>query len=150
MQKNKILILALTFQICFGSPDIPLAEVTKLASNVSGEVAKTVLSESIETISGVGTFIKLAVNVYDIGKNTKSYFAPSKEEQVRAENIDKQLKLIELKRNLRLCLIKNKESVQKGSFGIPSECEEIALFLSTMGAWDEVNRMIHVMKKFDN
>ncbi|MBI2344457.1 hypothetical protein HYV10_00085 [Candidatus Dependentiae bacterium] len=154
MRKNKIflysIIFIITFSTYFCSSDMPTEEAAKLANDIANEAAKTALNESLETITAVGACVGLVVNLYDIGKDAKSCIAPSKEEQVRAQDIDKQLKLIELKKKLRLCLIKNKKRVQKGSFEIPSECEETALLLGTMGALNEVHRMINVMKEFDN
>jgi len=156
MQKNKVLfysaVFIITFQTCSYSCDIPPEETAKLAdevAKVASEATKTALCESIDTISAVGACVGLVVNLYDIGKDVKSYLAPSKDEQARAQEVDKQLELIELRRNLRICLIENRASTEKGSLGIPSQCEQAAFLLGTMGAWNEVERMANIINKFN-
>lgn len=126
----------------------PEEAAAKLACEATGAVAL----KGIEQVSGAGAWIGLGKNVYQVGKDVKSHFSPSKEEQVHAREINKQLELIELRTNLRTCLIKNRTSIKQGSqglLGIPYQCEEAAFLLGMNGFSDEVDKMVAIANAFN-
>lgn len=149
MQKNKAILYSSVFIIalqgCSYSYSMTPEESIQLGSEVTGAVA----AESMQALIGAGACIGVVVNVYEVSKGVKSYFCPSMEEKARAEKTQKQLELIELRRNLRTCLIENRKSTKKESLGIPSQCEQAAFLLGINGSPDEVERMTNVFKAFN-
>lgn len=150
ISKNKVTrykaVLIVALQACSHSYAMVTEEAAKLACEATGTIAAL---EGLKVVSGASAWVSLATNVYQIGKDVKSHFYPSKEEQVHAQEINKRLELIELRKNLRTCLIRNRISTQKGPHGIPSQCEQTAFALSIMGYRDEVDRMIAIAHIFN-
>lgn len=151
MQKNKAFFYSTVFiiflQVCSfrNSYAMTPEETIQLGTEVTGSI----IAESIQAIIGAGSCIGAMVNVYEVGKDVKSYLCPSMEEQVRDLEIQKQLELIELRRNLRTCLIENRKSTEKGLLGLPSQCENVAFLLGIMGSPDEVEKKMTVFKAFN-
>ncbi len=99
-------------------------------------------------IQELGSCIGLVVNVYDAGKGIVSYVLPGDTEQARAREIDKQMELIKLRRELRKCLIRNRTTREKGPLGVPTPCSELARAFSSLETSGEVTRMAIIFNAF--
>lgn len=145
--KNKTTLYRAVFiialQACSHSYAMDPEETVNLTCQATGATAV------LEGLSKAGAWVGVATNVYHVGKDVKSHIYPSKEEQVHAQEINKRLEFIELRKNLRICLIKNRTSAEKGQLGIPTQCEQTAFALSVMGYHDEVDRMIAIANTFN-
>jgi hypothetical protein len=92
---------------------------------------------------------KLAQNAYSVSNGIASYVCPNDAEQAQAAEIAEQLKLLELRKELRNCLITNRKETKKNSLGIPAACDQLAFLLGNLGARDEVTRMAAVFNVFN-
>lgn len=142
--KNSFIFI-IALQACSYIYAITSEEAAKLACESTGA---TTLN-GIQEVIGIGAWIKLGVSAYEVGRDVKTHFCPNKEEQIHALEINKQLELIELRKKLRTCLIKNRTSIKKGSLDIPFQCEEAAFLLLNMISSDEIDRMIAIVDSFN-
>lgn len=117
--------------------------------NLAYEAAKGAASEDMDVIVGVGHCVDLAVNVYGVGKDAHAHLYPSKEEQARIRESEKQLALVKIRKALRECLVRNRTSTEVGSLGVPTVCEKTAFIFGLMGAQDEVDKMKAIFNEFN-
>lgn len=132
-------------QGCFYSHAMNSQVVTELAS----EATKAAIKENLKAVIGAGSCVGLVANVYTLGKDIKSYASPNEVEQANAREIDKQLELLELKKQLRTCLISNRKNTDMSSLRVPTACDELAFSLGILGARDEVDRMTDIFTVFN-
>ncbi len=119
------------------------------AKGIVEGIADAASSEGLQALSGAASCFRLAGNTYALGKDLKSCIYPSDEEQGYADEIKEKMKLLELRKAFRGCLINNKASAELGPSGIPSVCEETARMMIIEGDEAEFNRMANVFNMFN-
>ena len=149
MKNTKNTFLAWMFIVAITGSAVSYAVGSEDIADIACEAAKSAFKENAEALLGAGSCLQAAVNVYTVSKDLKSYLCPSEEEQVEAIEIDKELKVLELKRLLKGCLIQHRKSIASGPLEIPVECEEMAIVLGLLGEHTEALRMAEIFKRFN-
>lgn len=128
--------------------EIVMATLTEAATATVEEISK-----SLAPACAVVACIDAGVRVYSAGKDVKSYFYPSKEEQSRISNASKQLRVATARSKFKHCLINNKSTSKIDSSGRPTECKEVERIFKMCGGEREVTDIIKVfnnMRKGQN
>jgi hypothetical protein len=92
---------------------------------------------------------KFLGNMYTIGNHAKSYFFPSEAEQAAALEAKERLKLIQLRSELRECLMSNGKEREKGPLGTPAACNEVAQAFGLLDKHGELARMVAISNAFN-
>lgn len=148
MQRNKailygsVFIIAMQAHSCTYAMD-PVGE----AINLTYEATKKAGGDILQSVAGAGACVKLAINVYTIGKDVASYVCPSEQRMADVRAIEKEIEVMALKKELRECLIKNRIGAQMGPIGAPVVCEDLIIMLSTRGKADVADKMMAVFNK---
>ncbi len=95
-------------------------------------------------------YIKLATELYKAGKATSSYLAPSEVEQASAKQAERDIQFLNSLKELRGCLIKNRNNAQLNEFGVPIACEQVAILIQALGGEAELERWLEILNKYKN
>lgn len=117
--------------------------------DVAAEVVTNLGFEQIaESFANIAPYVNLVVKAYNIAQEIKPHIIPNEEELAHARKINKQYILFTAEDAFESCLITNKNSNQKSTFGCPSACEEIAGKLIMLGKKNKVDQMIAIYNQY--
>lgn len=149
MQKSKRHIFGLIFAAVIHSSFCNYAMNSQETAEKAFEIANIAISENLRIFFGVGSCVGLIANLYDVNKELKSYICPSDEERAYELEIAKKIKLLELRKKLRTCLVDKRKNIERGVLGIPCECEEAAIELTLFGGHVDADKMIAIFNLFN-
>lgn len=138
IQKN-ILYFGLIF-----SSQMFLAITDQAIDNVQEKIVKRTaglfapLTDNLIPINEVLPYTGVAVQLYWVGSDMKTYCFPNEQELVRAVEIDAKLVEIKAVEKFRNCLIANTLSSTRDLSGRPTACEELARMLIKIRKKDDV------------
>jgi hypothetical protein len=127
--------------LIFSVQQCSYSRANELANVVAQEAVKSGFETIAENSVAAAPYISVVVQVYSIVQEIKSHNFPNEEEKIRAYQVAKQYALLMAENELEKCLIKNKDTFDRMSSGLPSECKEIVNMLLMYGGKKEVTRM---------
>lgn len=149
MQKGKKFIYSLLFVVAIYATFCGHAMNSQEVAESTFNLANIVISKNLRIFFGVGSCVGIIVNTYGLSKDLKSYFCPSDEERADELEIEKKIKLLELRKKLKTCLVDKRKNIERGELGIPCECEEAAIELVLFGGRVDAERMITIFNIFN-
>jgi hypothetical protein len=106
------------------------------------------LKEIAAAVAVPGAYAGLTIELYYVAKGTKSLLLPTKEEQIHVEEVEKEIKSFDAKKEFRSCLMKHRATSERGPSGLPSACEEAALMFAVLGKREEVKKMTETFNHY--
>ena len=109
--------------------------VTGVAGSTAGGFAASVAGGIVSVPTAIG------VGVASV-KAARPYIFETEEEELAQLKLREIRELNQARNNLLVCLIKNKQDAQKGSFDCSKHCQETAYVLGLLGGLDEIDRVV--------
>lgn len=107
-----------------------------------------ILGKTIEDLSAISSYVKVALKAYRIGQEIRKYNFPTIEERVYAEEVAEKYAFLTAENELQKCFIDNRTSSVRNRFGQPVACEEIARVFSMLGGENEANKMTSIYNQY--